>query len=81
MLHVYFIKDYKEYKKGDQANIGRQEASVLHFNGMIEMYTEHIERIGNEPDRPEPEKPKRKSINKETAVSRRAEKREKAVNG
>ena len=78
MINVHFLKDYKEYKKGDWALIGREETTVLHFNKTVETYTEYMERVAFES---ESGKPKRKSINKETAVSRRAEKRETAVNG
>jgi len=78
MINVHFLKDYKEHKKGDWALVGREEAIVLHFNKTVETYTEYMERIAT---MPESEKPKRKIIKKETAVSKHAEKREKAVNG
>ncbi len=76
MINVHFLKDYKKFKKGDWALIGREETTVLHFSKTVETYTEHMDRIAIEP-----EKPKRKSINKETAISKRVENREKAVNG
>ncbi|HDZ14389.1 hypothetical protein LCGC14_0993620 [marine sediment metagenome] len=78
MINVYFLKDYGEHKKGDWALIGREETTVLHFNRTVETYTEHMARMSI---KSEPEKPKRKKIEKETAISKQAGRREMAVNG
>ena len=76
MINVHFLKDYKKFKKGDWALIGREETTVLHFSKTVEMYTEHMDRIAIES---ESGKPKRKPITKETAVSKKAQSRERAV--
>jgi len=78
MINVFFLKDHEDHRKGDQAHIERVKAIGLLLDGTVETYTAHMERIGNKPD--EPEKPKRKKIKKEIAVSKRVQKREKAVN-
>ncbi len=96
MINIFFLKDYEErkkgtteilkYNKGDQAFIERQKASELILDGIVEPYTEHIERVGIKPD-PETEKEdevkkdklKQKKSNRKYAVSKQAEKREKAI--
>ncbi|HDZ14485.1 hypothetical protein LCGC14_0646840 [marine sediment metagenome] len=84
MINIFFLKDYEErkkgtteilkYKKGDQAFIERQKAGELIIDGIAEPFTAHMERIDKF------EKPERKKTKKETAVSKRFQKREKAVN-
>ena len=78
MINVFFLKDHEDHRKGDQAHIERVKAIGLLLDGTVETNTAHIERIDNKPD--ESEKPKRKKIKKEIAVSKRVQKREKAVN-
>ncbi len=84
MINVFFLKDYEErkegtkeilkYKKGDQSFIERQKASELIVGGFAEPFTAHMERMDKS------EKPRRKKIKKEIAVSKRFQRREKAVN-
>ena len=76
MINVFFLKDHEDHKKGDQAHIERVKAIDLLLDGTVETYTAHVDRM----NKPEPKKPKQKQIKKETAVSKRVQKREKAVN-
>ena len=84
--HKKGTKEIIEYKKGDQSFIDRDKAIVLITDGIVEAFTTHIDRVGIEPE-PEvekkddlkKEKPKRKKTVKQTAVSKKAEKREQAV--
>ena len=47
MINVFFLEDYNDYKKGDQAFIERKKAADLIRDNIVEVNTAHTERTIN----------------------------------
>ena len=82
MINVYFLKDSGKFKKDKKYLLERKIDTNYILTGMAEALITRLDRLALEPEKKEPtlkpEPPKKKRMIKK-AVSKVAEKREKAV--
>lgn len=82
MINVYFLKDSGNFKKDKKYLLDRKVATNYILTGMAEALVTRLDRLALEPEKkeptPKPKPPVKKRMIKK-AVSKVAEKRDKAV--